>query len=155
MKKKATKQWWLIPDKLLKGTWAPTADIYETDDSFRVEVDLPGVNKDDIRIDLEDNTLTIQGEKKFEEKASRDNYLTMERAYGIFVRSFTLPQNVDADNIKAKYQGGVLELTIPKKEDIKSKQPVVKVTDDPIFKLGSNPIERDVEDASESHDKYI
>lgn len=79
----------------------------------------------------------------------------MERAYGTFVRSFTLPQNIAANNIKAKYKEGVLELTIPKKKGIKSKQPAVPLTDDPIFKVGSKPIEGDVDDASENHNRYI
>jgi HSP20 family protein len=109
-------------EELEKGTWAPAVDIYETNDSFVVSADLPGLNKDEIQIDLKDNTLTLKGEKKFEEKVSKDNYIRVERAYGSFVRSFTLPQNVDPEKIKAKYKEGVLEMTIPKKEEAKPKQ---------------------------------
>ncbi len=113
---------------LEKGTWAPAVDIYETNDSFVVSADLPGLNKDEIQIDLKDNTLTLKGEKKFEEKVSKDNYIRVERAYGSFVRSFTLPQNVDPEKIKAKYKDGVLEVTIPKKEEAKPKQIKVELS---------------------------
>jgi len=115
-------------EELEKGTWAPAVDIYETNDSFVVSADLPGLNKDEIQIDLKDNTLTLKGEKKFEEKVSKDNYIRIERAYGSFVRSFTLPQNVDPEKIKAKYKEGVLEITIPKKEEAKPKQIKVELS---------------------------
>lgn len=115
-------------EALEKGTWAPAVDIYETNDSFVVSADLPGLNKDEIQIDLKDNTLTLKGEKKFEEKVSKDNYIRVERAYGSFVRSFTLPQNVDPEKIKAKYKEGILEITIPKKEEAKPKQIKVELS---------------------------
>ena len=115
-------------EELEKGTLAPAVDIYETNDSFVVSADLPGLNKDEIQIDLKDNTLTLKGEKKFEEKVSKDNYIRVERAYGSFVRSFTLPQNVDPEKIKAKYKEGVLEVTIPKKEEAKPKQIKVELS---------------------------
>lgn len=115
-------------EELEKGTWAPAVDIYETNDSFVVSADLPGLNKDEIQIDLKDNTLTLKGEKKFEEKVSKDNYIRVERSYGSFVRSFTLPQNVDPEKIKAKYKEGVLEVTIPKKEETKPKQIKVELS---------------------------
>jgi HSP20 family protein len=117
-----------VGEEFERGTWTPAVDIYETEDSFVVRADLPGVSKDDIQVEIKDNTLTLKGEKKFEEKVSRDNYIRVERAYGTFVRSFTLPQNVDADKIKAKYKEGVLELTIPKKEEAKLKQIRVEVS---------------------------
>src|SRR3990170_837736 len=97
-------------EELDKGTWAPAVDIYETNDSFVVSADLPGLNKDEIQIDLKDNTIRV------------------ERAYGSFVRSFTLPQNVDPEKIKAKYKEGVLEMTIPKKEEAKPKQIKVELS---------------------------
>ncbi len=115
-------------EELEKGTWAPAVDIYETNDSFVVSADLPGLNKDEIQIDLKDNTLTLKGEKKFEEKVSKDNYIRVERAYGSFVRSFTLPENVVPEKIKAKYKEGVLEVTIPKKEEAKPKQIKVELS---------------------------
>ena len=115
-------------EELEKDTWAPAVDIYETNDSFVVSADLPGLDKDEIQIDLKDNTLTLKGEKKFEEKVSKDNYIRVERTYGSFVRSFTLPQNVDPEKIKAKYKEGVLEVTIPKKEEAKPKQIKVELS---------------------------
>jgi HSP20 family protein len=110
-----------------RGMWTPAVDIHETNDSYVVKADLPGVNKDDIHVDIRDNTLTIRGEKKYEEKVSKDNYVRTERAYGTFLRSLILPQNVDADKIEAKYKDGVLELTIPKKEEAKPKQIEINV----------------------------
>ena len=103
-------------------SWKPVVDIYEAEDSYVVRADLPGVKKEDIQIDLHDGTLTLRAEKKLEEKASKDNYLRVERAYGNFIREFTLPENVDAQQISAKYTDGVLEVTLPKKEEVKPKK---------------------------------
>jgi len=121
----------LYPDAeedLERGTWAPAVDIHETEDSFIVKADVPGVSKDDIQIDLKDGTLTLRGEKKLENKVSKDNYVRVERSYGTFVRSFTLPKNVDSEKIQAKYKDGVLELKLPKKEEAKPKQIKVEVS---------------------------
>jgi HSP20 family protein len=114
-------------EELERGMWAPAVDIHETNDSYVVKADLPGVNKEDIHLDLKDNTLVLRGEKRFEEKASRDSYIRVERAYGTFVRSFTLPRNVDAEKIQAKYKDGVLELVLPKREEAKPKQISINV----------------------------
>jgi HSP20 family protein len=114
-------------EELEKGTWMPAVDIHETEDGYVVKADLPGIKKDDIQIDLKDSTLTLKGEKKFEENVSKDNYVRTERSYGTFVRSFTLPENVDAEKIKASYKDGVLELTLPKREEAKPKQIKVEV----------------------------
>lgn len=111
-----------------RGAWMPAVDIHETEDGYVVKADLPGLKKEDIQIDLKDSTLTLKGEKKFEEKVSKDNYIRTERAYGTFIRSFTLPHNVDAEKIKASYRDGVLELTLPKKEEAKPKQIKVEVS---------------------------
>ena len=115
-------------EEVERGSWAPEVDIHETEDSFVVKADLPGISKEDIQIDLKDSTLTLKGEKKFENKVSKENYIRVERSYGTFVRSFTLPQNVDAEKIKAVYKDGVLELTLPKKEEAKPKQIKVEVS---------------------------
>jgi len=104
------------------GTWAPRVDIYETEDSYVVSADLPGIQKEDIGIDIKDNTLTIRGEKKFEEKSDKDKYVRVERKYGKFVRSFSLSDNVDKEKIKANYKDGVLEIRIPKREEAATKQ---------------------------------
>jgi HSP20 family protein len=114
-------------EELEKGTWMPAVDIHETEDGYIVKADLPGMKKEDIQIDLKNSTLTLKGEKKFEETVSKDNYVRTERAYGTFVRSFTLPHNVDAEKIRASYKDGVLELALPKKEEAKPKQIKVEV----------------------------
>ena len=111
----------------MSGAWAPAVDIHETDDGFMVTADLPGVKKEDIEIDLKDSTLTIKGEKKFEEKAPKENYIRIERSYGKFIRSFSLPNNIDSEKIKATFNNGTLELNIPKKEDAKPKQITIDV----------------------------
>lgn len=114
-------------EELATGAWSPAVDIHETDDSFVVSADLPGLKKDDIQINVEDNTLTIKGEKKFEEKVPRDKYIRVERNYGTFVRSFSLPQNVDSAKIKATFKDGILDLTLPKREEAKPKKIAVEV----------------------------
>lgn len=115
-------------EELVTGAWSPAVDIHETDVSYVVSADLPGLNRDDIEIGVEDNTLTIKGEKRFEEKVPRDKYIRIERSYGKFVRSFSLPQNVDAAKIKATFKDGILDLTLPKKEEAKPKRIAVDVT---------------------------
>lgn len=102
--------------------WGPSVDIHENADSYQIEADLPGMRKEDISIDLQDNVLTISGERKQESEASGQEDVRVERRYGKFVRSFTLPPNVDPDNIKASYQNGVLKLQLPKREEAKPKQ---------------------------------
>ncbi len=107
--------------------WAPAVDIYETEHELVVKADLPEVDPKDLDIRVENNILTIRGERKFEKKVNEDNYLRVERAYGSFARSFTLANTVNPDAIKADYQNGVLTLTIPKREEAKPKQIKVNV----------------------------
>jgi|SRR6266566_75247 len=107
--------------------WAPAVDIYETEHELVVKADLPEVDPKDLDIRVENNNLTIRGERKFEKKVNEDNYLRVERAYGSFARSFTLANTVNSDAIKADYQDGVLTLTIPKREEAKPKQIKVNV----------------------------
>jgi HSP20 family protein len=108
-------------------TWAPSVDIYETEHELVVKADLPEVDPKDLDIRVENNILTIRGERKFEKKVSEENYLRIERAYGSFARSFTLASTVNSEAIKADYQNGVLTLSIPKKEEAKPKQIKVNV----------------------------
>jgi HSP20 family protein len=107
--------------------WAPSVDIYETEHELVVKADLPEVDPKDLDIHVENNILTIRGERKFEKKVSEENYLRVERAYGSFARSFTLANTVNSEAIKADYQNGVLTLSIPKKEEAKPKQIKVNV----------------------------
>ena len=109
------------------SAWAPAVDIYETEHELVVKADLPDIDPKDLDIRVENNILTIRGERKFEKKVNEDNYLRVERAYGTFSRSFTLANSVNADAIKAEYQNGVLTLTIPKREEAKPKQIKVNV----------------------------
>ena len=109
------------------ATWAPKVDIYETENAYVLNAELPGLTKDQIDIDINDNTLTIKGEKKFEEKVDKDNYVRVERSYGNFSRSFVLSDDVAAEGITANYKEGVLEVTLPKKEESKPKEIKVEV----------------------------
>ena len=103
-------------------TWAPAVDIFETEHELVVKADLPDIDPKDLDIRVENNILTIRGERKFEKKVDQDNYLRVERAYGSFARSFSLATTVNTDAIKADYQNGVLTLSIPKREEAKPKQ---------------------------------
>src|SRR2546427_11731468 len=109
------------------AAWSPAVDVYETEHELVVKADLPEMDPKDLDIRVENNVLTIRGERKFEKKVNEDNYLRVERAYGTFSRSFTLANSVNADAIKAEYQNGVLALTIPKREEAKPKQIKVNV----------------------------
>ena len=107
--------------------WAPAVDIFETEHELVVKADLPDVNPQELDIRVENNILTIRGERKFEKKVSEENYLRVERSYGTFARSFTLANTVNSEAIKADYQNGVLTLSIPKLEEAKPKQIKVNV----------------------------
>ena len=108
-------------------SWAPAVDIYETEHELVVKADLPDVKPEDLDIRVENNILTIRGERKFEKKVNEDNYLRVERSYGSFSRSFSLANTVNTEAIKADYKDGVLTLTIPKREEAKPKQIKVQV----------------------------
>ena len=106
--------------------WSPSVDISETADNFVVRAELPGMKKDDIELEVENNVLSIRGERKFEKTDEGENYHFMERSYGSFYRSFTLPKNVDSETIGAEYKDGMLIVTIPKKEEVKPKKVEIK-----------------------------
>lgn len=108
-------------------TWAPPVDIYETENELVLKADLPDVNEKDIDIRIENNMLTIRGERKFEQTVKEDNYLRVERAYGAFSRSFGLPNTVNTEAIKAEYKNGVLRIEMPKRAESKPKQVKVSV----------------------------
>jgi HSP20 family protein len=102
-------------------TWAPPVDIYEDGDNLVLKAELPGINPDDVEIRVEDNTLYLKGERKFEKEVKEQSYHRVERSYGAFTRTFSLPNSVDADKVSANYKDGVLTLTMPKKEEAKPK----------------------------------
>jgi HSP20 family protein len=108
-------------------TWAPAVDIYETEQELIVKADLPDIKPEELDIRVENNILTIRGERKFEKKVSEGNYLRVERSYGAFSRSFSLANTVNTEAIKADYKNGVLSLSIPKREEAKPKQIKVNV----------------------------
>jgi HSP20 family protein len=96
------------------GAWTPPVDIYETDEALVMKAELPGFSKDDISIELKENTLVIKGERKHEDEVKEGNYHRMERSYGAFQRAFMLPITVDQEKVKASYKDGILELRLPK-----------------------------------------
>ncbi len=104
------------------GTWAPPVDIAEDNDKIVLTAELPGFKEDQIDIQMEGGVLTLRGERRFEDEKEGRNYHRVERAYGQFVRSFTLPSNVDRDGIKANFSEGLLEIELPKREEAKPKQ---------------------------------
>jgi HSP20 family protein len=108
-------------------TWAPPCDIFETEREVVVKAELPEVKKEDVRVAVENNTLTISGERRFEEEVRRENYTRVERNYGEFMRSFSLPTTVDPNRIHAEFTNGMLTVTLPKREEARPKQIEVKV----------------------------
>jgi HSP20 family protein len=110
---------------MIASIWTPSVDIYETENAIIMNAEVPGIDEKDIDIKIEDNTLTVSGERKFEKETKEENYHRIERSYGSFYRSFTIPRNVDQDKIKAEHDNGVLKITLPKK--LESKPKTVKV----------------------------
>ena len=113
-------------EEMQSSAWNPAVDVLEEQDKILVKVEVPGVDEKDLRVTFEDGLLTIGGERQFERKDDR-NYHRIERAYGSFTRSFTLPRSVDATQIAANYRNGVLEIEIPKKEESRPKQIQINV----------------------------
>ncbi|MDX1584632.1 MAG: Hsp20/alpha crystallin family protein, partial [Thermoanaerobaculia bacterium] len=109
-------------ESLMRGSWVPAVDVAEEGDQLILRAELPGMKEDDIEIEFENGMLTLKGERQFESEQSERNYHRIERSYGNFVRSFTLPRSVDADAIQANYENGILEVRIPKKEEAKPRQ---------------------------------
>ena len=106
--------------------YLPALDIYEDEDKIVIEADIPGVKKEDIKISVEDNILTIKAEKKKEKKAEEKDIVYEEIAYGLYAREIDLPHTVDTEKIEAEYKDGVLKISLPKKEEVKPKQIEIK-----------------------------
>lgn len=113
-------------DDLLSGSWAPALDIYETEDRFVVTIELPGIDPKDVDVSVEDSTLTVSGERRFSEEVKEESFHRVERRYGSFVRSLSLPQTANTDEIQASFDKGVLEIEVPKVEAAKPKKITVK-----------------------------
>jgi HSP20 family protein len=111
--------------------WIPAMDLVETDDHFVLKADLPGLSEGDVSIELEDNVLTVSGERKAEHEDKREGYVRVERAYGAFRRSLTLPEGVDPEGVAASFDKGVLEVRIPKPEERKPRRVAIQVGDRP------------------------
>ena len=107
--------------------WIPPMDLVEDDEHFVVHADLPGVEEKDVSVELEDNVLTISGERKSDAEQRKEGYYRIERAYGAFSRSLTLPEGIDPEGIKASFANGVLEVRIPKPEERKPKKVAINV----------------------------
>ena len=107
---------------IARGAWAPTVDIYENKDQIVLEAELPGMNREDFELSIENNVLTLRGERRFEKRDESDNYHRVERSYGSFTRSFTLPQTVSSENVAAEYKNGVLRVVLQKREEVKARR---------------------------------
>lgn len=114
-------------EELKEGVWQPPVDIYEDETSVIIKAEIPDVDQKDIDIKIEDNTLTLKGERKHSSEIRKENYYRVERYFGQFQRSFSLPQSIDRENIKASCDKGVLTITLPKKENAQPKQITVEV----------------------------
>jgi HSP20 family protein len=112
-----------------RGAWAPSVDIYENKDQIVLEAELPGMKQENFDLSVEKNVITLRGERKFEKTDETDNYHRVERSYGSFTRSFTLPQTVSAEGATAEYNNGVLRVTLPKREETKARRIQVTGTD--------------------------
>jgi HSP20 family protein len=106
----------------INGAWSPRVDIFEDKDHLVLEAELPGMSRNDFDLSIENNVITLSGERKFEKKTTEGNYHRVERSYGSFTRSFTLPQTVTADGAKAEFLNGVLHVTLPKREETKARK---------------------------------
>jgi len=103
------------------SNWAPAVDIYETANELVLTAEVPGIDEKDIEIKVEDNTLTLKGERKFEKETKEENFHRIERSYGSFFRAFSLPNSVDPDRIQAEHENGVLRVVMPKRQELKPK----------------------------------
>ncbi|OLE86282.1 MAG: hypothetical protein AUG08_15150 [Acidobacteria bacterium 13_1_20CM_2_55_15] len=108
-------------EPLSTTTYVPSVDIFETDNEVVVKAEMPGMNANDIDVRLENNVLTLKGERHFEKDAKEENYHRIEREYGTFTRSFALPRTVNGDKVSAEYRDGILKIVLPKKEETKPK----------------------------------
>jgi HSP20 family protein len=107
---------------MMSSSWTPSVDIFETENELVLSAEVPGIDEKDIEIKLEDNTLILKGERKFEKETKEENYHRIERAYGSFHRSFTLPPYIDQDKINAEHQDGILKIVMPKMPELKPRK---------------------------------
>jgi len=110
-----------------RQSWTPSIDVIETDDSIKLKAELAGMDPQDISIEVQDNVLTVSGERRFQEEVKEDKYYRIERRYGSFSRSLALPQTLNENGIEAKYENGLLEVVVPKAEVAKPKKIAVAI----------------------------
>src|SRR6202046_2717395 len=113
-------------EALTSSTFAPAVEVYEDEHNVTLKIEVPGIDEKDINVRIENNTLTVHGERKIEKEEKEENYRRVERHYGAFTRTFTLPTTVDSEKVAATYDKGVLKIDLPKKAEAKPKQ--IKVT---------------------------
>jgi len=114
-------------DSLTTSSFSPAVDVYEDEHAVNLKIEVPGIDEKDLDIRVENNTLTVHGERKFEKEEKEENFRRVERQYGSFTRSFSLPQTVDSENVSANYDKGMLKISLPKKAEAKPKQIKVNV----------------------------
>ena len=115
-------------ESLTSTSFAPAVDVYEDEHKVTLKIEVPGIEEKDIDVRVENNTLTVQGQRNIEKEEKEENYRRVERQYGSFTRTFTLPQTVDTENVSANYDKGVLKISLPKKAEAKPKQIKVNVS---------------------------
>ena len=126
-------------ESLTSTAFAPPVDVYEDEHNITLKIEVPGIDEKDIDVRIENNTLTVHGERKFEKEEKEENYRRVERQYGAFTRTFTLPTTVDTENVSATYDKGVLKIALPKKAEAKPKQ--IKVSVGSEKQVSEKPIE--------------
>jgi HSP20 family protein len=109
-------------DQLSAGTFVPPVDVYEDEQHLVLKLEVPGVNEEDINVSLENSTLSVQGERKFEKEEKEENFHRIERRYGSFTRTFRLPNTIDTEKVEANYEKGILKITLSKRAEAKPKQ---------------------------------
>lgn len=114
--------------ELSTRTWAPPVDIYETENDIVLKAELPGVDPSGVEVKVEDNTLYLRGERKFEKEVNNESYHRVERSYGSFARSFSLPNSIATEKVKAEFKDGLLTLTLPKREEAKPRTVKIDVS---------------------------
>ena len=125
-------------ESLTTSTFAPAVDVYEDEHNVTLKIEVPGIDEKDVDVRIENNTLTVHGERKIEKEEKEENYRRVERHYGAFTRTFTLPTTVDSENVAANYDKGVLKISLPKKAEAKPKQIKVNVG-------GAKPVDKTLE----------
>jgi HSP20 family protein len=116
-------------EDIVRGAWTPSVDIFENQDKIILEAELAGMKPEEVDISIENNVITLKGERKFEKTEDKDNYHRVERSYGSFVRSFTLPRTVVSDEAEANFENGILSITLPKREEAKARKIEIKGSD--------------------------